>query len=355
MTRKERFMAALAGRSPDRVPMFDFLFQEPMYEALIGHRPAGGAYNGRDAVACALALEHDAVWVPFGGFSGYEPKFVRENVYVDEWGTTYQKNEASWPIDSPIAYPIASRSDLKAYTPPDPTLPGRDAEIRAACQAPNDNLAICGGVAGPFSTAWMLMGYEAIAYALHDDPSLVEDCFRIAVEFGKEAATRGVAAGCCAMWVSEDLGDSNSGFIRTEMFRRHLLPHLNELVEHIHGLGVPVLLHSCGNIAQYLDDLAQTRIAAIHPLQRTAKMDLRAVKEAYGKRFCLIGNIDSSRTLPFGTPAAVETEVRDAIETAAPGGGYVLASDHSLHDGISVANILALRDAGLKYGAMKKS
>ena len=40
----------------------------------------------------------------------------------------------------------------------------------------------------------------------------------------------------------------------------------------------------------------------------------------------------------------------EAIDIAAPGGGYILASDHSLHDGISVENILALRQVGVEYG-----
>ena len=79
MTRKERFLTALKVQQPDRVPMFDFLFQQPLYEALIGHRP--GSYNGRDAVECALALDHDGVWLPFGGFSGYQPQIPGENVY----------------------------------------------------------------------------------------------------------------------------------------------------------------------------------------------------------------------------------------------------------------------------------
>ncbi len=78
MTRKQRFMTALDLQQPDRVPMFDFLFQQAIYETLIGHAPEG--YNGLDAVRCALALDHDAVWVPFGGFSGYQPKFLEENV-----------------------------------------------------------------------------------------------------------------------------------------------------------------------------------------------------------------------------------------------------------------------------------
>jgi uroporphyrinogen decarboxylase len=54
--------------------------------------------------------------------------------------------------------------------------------------------------------------------------------------------------------------------------------------------------------------------------------------------------------LPYGTPQEVAAEVREAIEIAAPGWGYVLASDHSLHDGIPLENILALFRTGAEYG-----
>jgi uroporphyrinogen decarboxylase len=348
MTRKERFLAALRREMPDRVPLFDFLFQEPLYEALLGHRPGG--YNGKDAVECALALDHDGVWLPFGGFSGYQPEYLSENIYKDEWGTTYQKNEASWPIDAPIAYPIKTRSDLKRYTPPDPSLSGRAAEIEIAHDLDNDDIALLGGVQGPVTTIWLLMGYETISYVLYDDPALLTELCAISNEFFKEAARRSVAAGCVGIWVSEDLGDSVRGFFRLEHYRKYFLPPFVELVNYIDSLGVPVLLHSCGHITDYLDDLAQTKIASIHPLQRTAGMDLGNIKQRYGNRFCIIGNIDSSRTLPYGTPEEVEAEVREAIDIAAPGGGYVLASDHSLHDGIPVENITRMFKVGAEYG-----
>jgi len=348
MTRKERFLTAVKGGQADRVPMFDFLFQQPMYEALIGRRP--GSYNARDAVACALALEHDAVWLPFGGFNGFQPRFLDGNTYVDEWGTTFRHNEASWPIDAPIAFPIRSRQDLASYRWPEASLPGRTSELEAFWQTRHDDLALTGGVTGPFSTCWMLMGYEEISYALYDDPDMLAEIFRHSNEYNKEAARQLVAAGCCAMWVSEDLGDSRHGFLKPEHFRELYLPYLVDLVDAIDRLGVPVLLHSCGHITDYLDDLARTKIAAIHPLQRTAGMDLGWVKQRYGRRFCIIGNIDSSRTLPYGTPEEVSAEVRQAIDIAAPGGGYVLASDHSLHDGIPVDNIRAMFRTGLEYG-----
>lgn len=349
MARCERFLAAVRGEQPDRVPLFDFLFQQPMYGELIGRIPEG--YNGRDAVECAVALGHDGVWLPFGGFSGYKPETLGDGVYRDEWGTTYKKEASSWPIDAPIEYPIRSRADLAGYRAPDPTLAGRAAEIRAAGEINHEGLALLGGVQGPLTTAWLVMGYENICYALADDPGLLTAVFRISNEFFKEAARRSVEAGCVGMWVSEDLGDSTRGFFSTAAYRRYVLPPFVELVEYVAALGVPVLMHSCGRITAYLDDIAQTRVSAIHPLQRTAGMDLATVKAKWGDRFCLVGNIDSSRTLPYGTPGEVAAEAREAIEIAAPGGGFILASDHSLHDGIPMANILALRDAGLEYGA----
>ena len=73
MSRADRFFAAVRLEQADRVPLFDFLFQQPLYEALIGRKPE--AYNARDAVECALTLDNDGVWVPFGAFSGFRPGF----------------------------------------------------------------------------------------------------------------------------------------------------------------------------------------------------------------------------------------------------------------------------------------
>jgi uroporphyrinogen decarboxylase len=200
------------------------------------------------------------------------------------------------------------------------------------------------------TTAWLLMGYEALSYAMYDEPELVKGIFQITLDFYKEAARLAVAAGVDAMWISEDYGDSTRPFFRLNQFRKYVLPYFSELVEYVDGLGVPVLLHSCGCMKDYLPDLAQTKIKSIHPLQRTAGMDLRWVKENFGERFCIIGNIDSSRTLPFGSPEEVAAEVREAIDIAAPGYGYILASDHSLHDGISVENIVTMFRVGAEYG-----
>ena len=349
VTPRERFLTAINGGQPDRVPMFDFLFQEPLYESLIGHRP--GSFNGLDALALARKLGQDAIWVPLAGFQGYSPEWIDERTYRDEWGTVFVRSDVSWPIDSPIRYPITCRADFEGYACPNPLLPGRDLDLRATIAANMDsNLAITCGVQGPLTTAWLLMGFENISYSLYDDPDLLESVFAMSNDFFKKAAKVAVECGIDGVWVSEDLGDSNSVFFRKDLFVKHFHPYFKDLVNYVDSLGVPALLHSCGNIMAYLDLIAETKVKSIHPLQRTAGMDLKRIKGQYGKRFCLIGNIDSSRTLPFGSAEDVRAEVRQAIADAAPGGGYILASDHSLHDGISVENIVAMFDEGIKAG-----
>ena len=344
MLPRERFLCALSLAPTDRVPLFDFLFQKPLFRALIGHAPE--AYNASDAMACTYRLGLDAVWIPFGAFAGWQPPRVAENIYRDEWGTTFQSNDSAWPIDAPVAYPLHRRQDLAHYAAPDPSLPGRLDEIHRALEinaaAGERAVAVLGGVAGPFTQSWMLMGYESICLNIYDDRGFLKEVAALNNQYALQAIEAMAQAGVDGIIVSEDLGDSAREFLRLEHFREIYLPYIAEIVEHIRARGLPAVLHSCGHITNYLDDLVSLRLSAIHPLQRTAGMDLAAVKSKYGKRICIIGNIDSSRTLPFGSEEDVAREVREALSIAMPGGGYVLASDHSLHDGIPVDNILRM-------------
>lgn len=59
----------------------------------------------------------------------------------------------------------------------------------------------------------------------------------------------------------------------------------------------------------------------------------------------------SERLMPTATPAEVEAAVVECLRVGAPGGGYVLATDHSFHEGIPIENVKAFIEAGLKHGA----
>jgi uroporphyrinogen decarboxylase len=352
MLPKERFLRAMKRLPVDRVPLYDFLFQQPLYTEVIGRTPE--VYNARDAMDLTVALGLDGVWIPYGCFSGWSPEKISDRIYKDEWGTTFEKDKAAWPIDAPIGFPLKSREDLRHYTPPDPMAEGRLDEVKAAL-AINKGLgdkavAVLGGVSGPLTTTWCLIGYEAICLSLYDDPGFLVELAEISVDFAVKAAGRMAAAGVDAMILSDDYGASAQGLLRPEHFKAIYKPALKRIVDCIKSYNLPVFFHCCGRIVDYLDDLVEIGIDALHPLQRTAGMDLAAVKRKYGDRICIVGNIDSSRTLPFGTLEEVEAETLEALRIAAPGYGYILASDHSLHDGIPVKNILRMFEVARKHG-----
>src|SRR5208337_3538700 len=353
MIPKERFLAALKRQPVDRVPLFDFLFQRPLFKEVIGRAPE--AYNARDAMDLTVAMGLDGVWIPYCAPTGWKAEVISERVYKDEWGTTFEKTEAAWPLDAPMAFPLRSREDLRRYTVPDPLADGRMNELHAAV-AINQSLgdkavAVMGSVNGPLTITWYLLGYEKICLTLYDDPEFLEELAGIAVDFALKMIPRIAATGVDAMIIADDYGASAHGLLKPAHFKAIYKPALKKIVDGIKSDNLPVFFHCCGCIHDYLEDLVEIGIDAIHPLQRTAGMDLAAVKAKYGNRLCIIGNVDSSRTLPFGSPEQIKAETIEALRIAAPGYGYILASDHSLHDGIPVKNILLMFDCARKNGA----
>ncbi len=115
-------------------------------------------------------------------------------------------------------------------------------------------------------------------------------------------------------------------------------------------LGAPVIMHNDGKIWDVLDDLVATGVDGYHPVEKAAGMDLAAVKRRYAGRICPIGNINNKTTMVFGAPNDVRREAIACLRIAAPGGGYIMATDHSLHDDIPLENIQAYVEVAHQYG-----
>ena len=78
-------------------------------------------------------------------------------------------------------------------------------------------------------------------------------------------------------------------------------------------------------------------------------MDIASVKEQFGDRLCVMGNVDLT-LLSQGTPEEVDREVRGLIETVGPGGGYIITSGNSLASYLRAENVVAMSEAVRKYG-----
>jgi hypothetical protein len=68
MKPRERFVTALQGGTPDRVPVFDFLFSPRLQKEILGFTT--DLYDGESQVKLAAKLGLDAQFIPVNGYCG---------------------------------------------------------------------------------------------------------------------------------------------------------------------------------------------------------------------------------------------------------------------------------------------
>lgn len=349
MNSRERFVTALQGGIPDRVPIWEYLFSLKLQKEVMGYNTE--LYDGKTTTLMAAKLGLDVVWAPINGFCGIEddPHELNE-IYSDEWGITYRKN--GWPIMAQLETPIKSREDWENYNLPTVASPNRLRIIKEAIAANDGQLAIAAGLLGPFTMmTWYLMDFETLSFSLFLDPDLVHEMTEAYVDWALEAARLAFkTGGVDAFHISDDWGGSGGLLVSPDHFREFFLQPFKRMVQGLKSLGVPVIMHNDGKIWDMLDNLVDTGISAYHPVEKTATMDLAIIKRKYFRKICPIGNVNNKTTMVNGTPEDVRKETIECLEIGMPGGGYILSSDHSLHDDIPLENVKALIDTVMKYG-----
>jgi uroporphyrinogen decarboxylase len=350
MTPKERVLCTLKIKEPDCVPIFDFIYSKKIYKHVLGKVPE--YYNAEDVMNCSYKIGYDLMVIPMGGFGGIRNFNTDENVYNDEWGTTYKKETGvSWPSDAPVAFPLKDRNDWVNYRVPDPLIDSRFKEIKVAVKmARETKIAVAGSIRGPFSAAWLLFGLEGFCYLFYDDPELVDEVLGKCTDFYVQGGLKMIEEGVDAILFADDYGSVSSPMISPELHKKHIIPQLIRMINVFKKAGVPVIMHSDGNISPLLKNLVEAGISAYHPMERKAGMNIDEIKSNFGKKICLIGNVDNKSTLLSGSKEDVCKEVIECIRRAAPDGGFILASDHSLNDMIPIENVFALYETGRKYG-----
>lgn len=349
MKPRERFLTALSGGIPDRVPIHEHLFSRKLLQEQLGYTTV--LYDGEAQVKLAAKLGIDAIWAPINGFCGIEDVPHKENeIYKDEWGVTYKKN--GWPIIAQIDTPIKTRDDWEKYELPKVNIANRLKIVKDVINANEADLAVVVGLLGPFTMmTWYFMDFSDLSMALFMDPELVHEMVEAFIDWNLEAAKLAYDTGGVDVFqISDDWGGSTGLLISPEHFGEFFTKPFQKLVRGLMSLGSPVIMHNDGQIWDVLDDLVASGISGFHPVEKAAGMDLKIVKERYKGKLCPVGNVNNKTTMVTGTPEEVIAEVKECLEIAAPGGGYIISTDHSLHDDIPSENVHALIETAHKYG-----
>jgi len=177
---------------------------------------------------------------------------------------------------------------------------------------------VIASITGPFTTAasWIdpitfIKEMRTNGLGAH---RVLEHVTEVLVEFASELVRNGadvIALGDPTA-TGEILGPSH--------FKNFALPYLNELIDRIHKLGAPVIVHICGDIKPIEKQIMNIRGDAI---STDAMVNLKALKEAYPD-LTTMGNL-STYLLEFGNPEKITQVTRrllhDGIDIISPACG----------------------------------
>ncbi len=199
---------------------------------------------------------------------------------------------------------------------------------------------------GPFEKLSDLMSYEGLCLALYDDFALVEAIQNRVGELMEHFYAHLLDLDrVAALFPGDDMGFRSGTLISPDHLRQLCLPWHKRYATKAHERGIPYFLHSCGRLANIIDDLIDTvGIDGKHSYE-DAIIPVEEFQEHYGGNgpgnIAVLGGLDLN-ILAGGTPTDVRKRIRALIDTCHPRGRYAIGSGNSIPSYVPLENYLAM-------------
>lgn len=329
LTHKERLYRALHHQPVDRLPT------QINYTANMGAKMA--AHFQIPVKTLPVFFDNHFVRVDIRFPDNLSPD---RTVRYDWWGTGHDTGEEGYSIK---VNPLAGSNDLDAFAWPDPHQANLLDEAKQTIAAygseyfivPNMGFAL-------FERAWSLRGFEQLFLDLATDAGFVEALFDRITEIQLTLIRRFIDLGVDGGYFGDDYGAQKSLLFSPASWRRLIKPRLARLFAPFLERGLPVLMHSDGQIQKILPDLVEIGLTALNPVQ-PGVLDHTWLRDNFAGKLAFYGGISTQTVLPQGAPEDVRAAVAECIRQLAPNGsGLMLAPSHRMMTDIPMANVEAM-------------
>ena len=146
----------------------------------------------------------------------------------------------------------------------------------------------------------------------------------------------------------DDLGMDSGPFMSPDTYRQLFKPRHKILCDYVKkNSRMKTFLHSCGSIYRLLPDLIEAGYDVINPVQTNSfEMDPATLKKEFGNDITFWGGgADTRSVLNKNTPNEVKKHVLERLEIFSPGGGFVFNTVHNIMPDVPPENILAMFEA----------
>jgi uroporphyrinogen decarboxylase len=379
LTPRERVLLSINHQEPDRVPIIlgtsnTTGMKAAPYRALkkllgiespekyIYNWPELGTVLPDESILRRLHSDARGVLDQFPA-SVYERNHRRpeHSPFMDDWGGGQSEVEPG--VWYPGVHPMPEAKtliEIEKYPWPDMDDPTRVAHVKAEAQklADENEFAIIGTpwLLFPLERAFAMQGMDVFLMNMALYPDFAEALLLKIASLCKTLMGHFLqAAGdnLDIIKIGDDIGTQNSLLMSPKMYRKILKPIHADFIAFIkQRTKAKVFFHTDGDVFDLIPDFIEIGVDILNPIQTSAgKMsNLAELKSRFGKDLTFCGAVDTHHILPTGTIQDVRDEVRRVTDIMAPGGGYMLASVHTIMNEVPPENILAMVDAVEEFG-----
>ena len=362
MNHRERVRSILAREEPDR-PVVDLggrvaSLSAPAYLALKAHLGFGDQIEEETITFLNTIGDLDErIYQQFDvpirrvylrPASTFQKTVADDGSFEDEWGVKYRPiGDYNHRFGHPLAN--ASLEDIEHFPWPDPDDQGRVSGLAQNVQrlhTETDYALSAGHIsAGIFQDCWNLRGMENFLM----DMVLNRDFADVLLDK--------VTAIHIGMWnnfldvvgdyvdiveTADDLASQTNLLISKKMYQKMIKPRhaaLNQAIRE--KTKAKILYHSCGAVMPLIDDLIETGVQILNPIQLLpGLMDPEELKKRYGTALIFHGGLDVQTLLPAGSPQQIREYVKHYYDVFGTD-SYIMAPANSVQPGTPPENLVA--------------
>ena len=369
MTSRERVLAAINHKEPDRVPNFlggagaasIHLLLYDKLKQLLGihcdsHVLSKAMQYAKLDIKTLDCLSGDVFPIYAGGAPSMLGKDISQQSYIDGWGVLWQLDPSGlyyFPSYSDMPLKDVDIDGISRYPWPETTHPSRFKGLKEQFKKlrSETDFAISGSVGTCLcEQIYHMRGLENFMIDLMQNQEFVIVLLRKITDLMIAAIKNflhEVKDYIDIFIMGDDMGSQDSLLLSPQIYRTLIKPFHAEIISSIKSNSrAKVFFHSCGNIYPLISDLIEIGVDILNPIQVSASDmgDTKRLKAEFGHALTFCGAIDTQNVLPFGTPDKVRAEVRQRIRDLAPGGGYLCAGVHCIQPDVPLENVLAMVD-----------
>lgn len=342
---KNRFLSVIEGEIPDRVPNFEVLIERATASYILGRETKGTfewpPIDPSDYIEIVKRIGQDFIGINFYGYP-----------YLPDNGTgnpvPLNKLSEEKIVSGPFIKGCKNEVDLKKlYVGPKKTFdlhinflkPYWEKYIQAVKGTSIGLFGITGMV---FQDIYQFtLGFENFMFLLYDNLPFIEHLLDVSADYNRLIVEFLCDYPIDMIYIGDDVAFRNGLMVRPDLFLKLWVPRMEKVIEPAKQKGIPIIFHSDGTLYELIPTLIDMGFKCLNPIEPYG-MDIYKVKEKWGNKIALMGNIDIAGALAFGTSEEVVADTRKHLERLMSEGRYIAASSHSITHAIPPENFLAM-------------